>query len=125
MRRGGDSWAVRAVAGFWICAIVGGFVAGALGVGRYLLDDSPGCLFKWATGVDCPFCGMTHATVALGAGDWSAAHHAHPLALVVIGGSLAIFGLAIVGRSDVFLRGRRPLAILIAVAAIWALRLVL
>jgi hypothetical protein len=126
--RPGDSWLVRIAAAGWILVITGALVVGASGwvAGRNAgLDDSPGCIFKRATGIDCAFCGMTHATVALGAGDLSAAHHAHPLAIIVLVGSLLIFGLIVAGRTDALLRGRRPLMILGVVCAIWALRLLL
>jgi hypothetical protein len=127
-RRVGDSWLVRVVAAGWIVAIVGALLIGLSGSAWWrdaLLDDGPGCIFKRVTGVDCAFCGMTHATVALGAGDLGAAHRAHPLAIVVLVGTLVGFALIIAGRSDLLLRGRRPLLILGAICVIWALRLVL
>jgi hypothetical protein len=128
VRRPGDSWIVRAVAAGWIIVIVGALIVGASGSARWrdaLLDDGPGCIFKRVTGVDCAFCGMTHATVALGAGDLGAAHDAHPLAIVVLIGSMLAFVLIVAGRSDLLLRGRRPLIILGAVCAIWAVRLLI
>jgi hypothetical protein len=120
-------WLVRAVAAAWMAAIGVGLIVGATGsaTGRgALLDDAPGCVFKLVTGVDCAFCGMTHATVALGAGEVSDAHHAHPLAVVVVVGALAIFAAIVAGRGELLLRGRGPLVILCAVAAIWAVRLI-
>jgi hypothetical protein len=66
---------------------------------------------------------MTHATVALGAGDLGAAHHAHPLAIVVLLGSLAVAGIVAVGRTELLMRGRRPIVLLGVVAAIWTIRL--
>ena len=117
---------LRLAAAAWVVAIVAALAAGAsghAGAQDALLDDAPGCVFKLATGVDCAFCGMTHATVALGAGDLGAAHAAHPLAIVVLVGALALFGIVLAGRADLLVGRRRPLAILLAVAAIWAVRL--
>jgi hypothetical protein len=97
-------------------------IAGALACGLFGLrvaDDAPGCLWKWVTGIDCPFCGMTHATVALGAGDWSGAHAAHPLAIVVLALLVAAALLLATGRAHVL----RPRVVLVAVLAIWAVRL--
>jgi len=39
-----------------------------------------GCLFRRATGVACPGCGLTRAFFALGRGEWSEAIRLHPLA---------------------------------------------
>jgi hypothetical protein len=89
-----------------------------------LVHDGPGCPFKTATGIDCPFCGMTRATVALGRGDVHAALGFHPLAPVVLVGMLVLMA-AIVARGDAVVRGRRIYAVLGAIAAIWLLRFVL
>ena len=77
------------------------------------------CAFRTLTGVDCPFCGMTRATVALAHGDVAAALAAHPLApLVLVAFAWAIWLL---------LRGR-PMrlpawAVLGGVALVWAANL--
>ena len=117
----------RLVAAGWILMIVGTLAVGAVGGSALqdrILDDTPGCIFKRATGVDCAFCGMTHATVALGRGDLGAAHRYHPLAIVVLVGSLAAFVTIVAGRTDLLLRGRRPLIILGVVCVIWTIRLI-
>ncbi len=107
-------------------AIVVALAVGATGRGRgTLLNDGPGCFLKWATGVDCPFCGMTHATVALGAGDWGGAHAAHPLAVVVLIGLVGLLGLVAAGRTEMLMKGRRPLVILGVIVAVWGMRLVM
>lgn len=41
------------------------------------------CPLRTLTGVPCPFCGMTTATVAITHGDWAAAAAANPLAYLV------------------------------------------
>lgn len=99
---------------------------GAVGPARWAIaiaQDGPGCPFRAVTGVDCPFCGMTRATLALGRGDWRAALALHPLAPLVLAGVLGLLAIIAVGRADVLLRGRRPLALLGAILAIWAFRL--
>lgn len=91
--------------------------------GRAIAEDGPGCPFRALTGVDCPFCGMTRATVALGRGDWGAALALHPLAPLVVAGVLVLLAIVALGRADVLLRGRWPLVLLGAILAIWAVRL--
>jgi hypothetical protein len=125
-RRAGDSLILRGVAVAWLAMVAGALLIGAFGgdaLRAHAVEDGPSCLFKWVTGVDCAFCGMTHATVALGAGDWGAAHRAHPLAIVVLVGSVVIVAMVAAGRGPSLMRGRRPLAILSAIVALWAVRL--
>jgi hypothetical protein len=43
----------------------------------------PPCPLRALTGVPCPFCGMTTATVAITHGHWAAADAANPLAFLV------------------------------------------
>jgi hypothetical protein len=80
------------------------------------------CLFSIGTGVDCPFCGLTHGVAALGAGDVGAALAANPLAPLAVALALIVpFAL---------LRGRRlevhwaaPWALAALVIAVWLVRL--
>ena len=119
---------VRVAAAAWAGAIGVGLAVGASGSARWrdaLLDDGPGCVFHAATGVNCPFCGMTHATIALGAGDWRGALASHPLAPIVVVGMLAIMIAIAVGRGDLLTRGRRIWWLLGAIAAIWIARLII
>jgi len=103
-------------------------VIGAAGPASWsaaIVQGGPGCAFHWLTGIDCPFCGMTRATLALGRGDWHAALALHPLAPLVLAGVLGLLAIIALGRADLVLRGRRPLVLLGAIAAIWVLRLAL
>ena len=118
----------RVVAAVWGAAVLGGLVLGAIGPAPWraaIASGGPGCPFRAVTGIDCPFCGMTRATLALGGGELSAALALHPLAPLVVLGTLALMAIIALGRADVLLRGQRPLALLGAIAAIWLLRLVL
>ena len=42
------------------------------------------CLFHWATGLDCPLCGLTRAMLALAHGDWRAALRLNALTPVAL-----------------------------------------
>ena len=53
--------------------------------------DLPLCGFRWLTGRECPFCGMTHAFFALAKGHVTEALHWNalsPLAAGMIAGTL-------------------------------------
>jgi hypothetical protein len=105
---------------------VAALVISAIGPDRWsvaIVDGGPGCPFRWATGINCPFCGMTRATVAIGHGHWRTALALHPLAPLVLAGVLGLLAIVALGRSDVLLNGRRPLVLFGAIAAIWVFRL--
>jgi hypothetical protein len=119
--------AARIAAGLWGAMILGGAAIGAVGPDRWreaLAHGGPGCPFLRVTGLPCPFCGMTRATLAMGGGDFGAALEYHPLAPLVVVGVLALLAIVVVGRVDQLLVGKRPYALLGAVLAVWAFRLV-
>lgn len=118
----------RLAAAAYGAGIIGGLVIGALGPAHWqdaIANAGPGCPVLGLTGVACPFCGMTRATLALGAGDWDRALALHPLAPVVVLGALALLATVALGRADVLLRGRRPWYLIGAIGALWIARLVL
>ena len=96
-----------------LSAATGGALA--LGTAGLVTSTTAGgltCVFAAATGVPCPFCGMTHGVAALGAGDLAGAVAAHPLAPLAVALALAV---------AVALVLRRRLAV--APSALWALAL--
>lgn len=120
--------APRIAAAAWGAAILGGLAIGAFGPDAWraaIAEGGPGCPFRAITGAPCPFCGMTRATLALGGGDLGGALALHPLAPVVLAGMLALMAIVALGRTDALMRGRRPLVLLGAIAAIWIARLVI
>jgi len=91
-------------------ATSGAAALGAAGVLSASVVGLPTCLFLAATGVACPFCGLTHGVAELGAGNVAAAVALHPLAPVA-----ALLALAV---PYALLRGR---ALSVPAAALWAL----
>lgn len=49
-----------------------------------------GCIFKWFTGISCPSCGMTRATLAALRLDFKSAFYYHPLFWLIISSLLFI-----------------------------------
>jgi len=96
---------------------------GAAGVLGASFTGVSSCLFAAATGVPCPFCGLTHGVAELGAGHVATAVALHPLAPLA-----ALLAIAV----PIALLRRRALAVppvaLIAPAAVvlltWIARIV-
>jgi len=86
-------------------------------------EGGPSCILKMTTGVECPFCGMTRATIALGAGDFHRAFALHPLAPFVLLFTFALLGIVALGKTRTLLVGHRHLWVLGTVVAIWVVRL--
>lgn len=121
----GEFWA-RVTAGLWLAFMLAGLAVGAFGSDAqraWVTEDGPGCPFRTATTIKCAFCGMTHATVALGHGDLDAALAYHPLSPLVLALMFYVCGAIVLGRGAVA-RGRRPWLILGVIAAIWIVNLV-
>jgi uncharacterized protein DUF2752 len=82
-----------------LSAATGGALAlGAVGVLGAAGGSGLTCLFAAATGLDCPFCGLTHGVAALGAGDLEGAVAANPLAPLAVGLALAVAVALVRGR---------------------------
>jgi len=81
-----------------------------------------GCLFALATGVPCPFCGMTHGVAALGAGDLSASVAANPLSPLAVALALAVPFTLLRGR-PLQVRAWAPWALAALVTAVWLVRI--
>jgi hypothetical protein len=118
----------RIIAAAWGAMIVAGLVIGAVGPDSWkdrIANDGPGCPLKATTGIDCPFCGMTRATLAMGGGDFDRALDLHPLAPLVVIGTVALMFLISIGRTDALLKGKRPVILLGVIGVVWILRFVL
>ncbi len=121
----GELWA-RLAAGLWLVLMAGALAVGAFGSEELVhraAHDGPGCPFRTATSLDCAFCGMTRATLALGRGDLDAALTYHPVAPLVLALMFGLCGAIVVGRGRAISRGHRPWVILGVIAAIWVVNL--
>jgi hypothetical protein len=105
-----------------VAAAGGALATGALtspATQHRLAEGGPACPFRWATGLPCPFCGMTHATIALGGGHVRDALHFHPLAPVVLALFVWASVLLVLDKPSRVSAG----TILLVTAAIWVVRL--
>jgi hypothetical protein len=115
----------RIVAAIYLVAIAVTLAVGAFAPESWrvaLATGGPGCPLRFATGIDCPFCGMTRATLALGHGDLRGALGFHPFAPFVLVGVVILLAIVVSGRAGVLLNGRRPYLLLGAIFAMWVAR---
>jgi hypothetical protein len=87
-RRDPTRWITRGL--LLVAAGATAFVAWAPGVAEALFERGSTCAFRAATGLLCPFCGLTHATVALLRGNLAEAAREHPFAVAYVLGVLAL-----------------------------------
>lgn len=99
--------------------MLAGLVIGA--TGAELPSRGPLCPLLAATGLPCPFCGMTRATLAIGAGEWSRAFALHPLAPLVLVASF-VAAISITFDGDRWLRAR-PAYVLSCIVLVWIAKL--
>jgi hypothetical protein len=80
-----DTW-LRVTGGLLLAMAAPALLAlAAIAPDGFELEGGPiACVFRAVTEIDCPFCGMTRATLALGRGDVAGALGHHPLAPAVI-----------------------------------------
>ncbi len=118
-------WAI--VAGFGGLAVVG--AASPSTLARFREDGPVTCPFRLMTGLRCPLCGMTRATVRMARGDLVGALHLHPLApivlFIVIGGTLIWLGFFARGRPVPAWLRVRPRVALPLFALVWLVNIFL
>jgi uncharacterized protein DUF2752 len=94
---------------------------GSAGLRHELAEGGVVCPFRLATGIPCPFCGLTRATLALGQGDVVGALAFHPLAPVLLALILWLSVTVALGRP---VKGLKTSWMLLLVGAVWAVNLV-
>lgn len=99
----------------------GAFLLGTAGVLGAASTTGLTCLFSAASGVDCPFCGLTHGIAALGAGDLTGAVAANPLAPLALALALAV-PLALLRDRRLSVHRAAPWALAAIVAFVWLVR---
>jgi hypothetical protein len=62
----------------------------------FLWTDSDLCLIKNTTGIPCPGCGLTRATLAMMTGNWEAVWTYHPLAPIITPIAAGFMGMVVV-----------------------------
>ena len=103
-------------------ATTGAAALGAAGVLSASVAGPATCLFSAATGVPCPFCGLTHGVAELGAGQLATAVALHPLSPLAALLALAV-PVALLRRRSLALTAPRPLAVLAAIVMLtWIVR---
>lgn len=118
---------LRAAGALLLAGLAGALIVGAIGgnTAAHAAGGGLPCPFRALTGVVCPLCGMTHATLALGAGDLGAAFAAHPLFFAVLGFTAWGGWCLARGRELTFLGRPVEVAhILTGVAVVWIANLI-
>jgi len=90
------------------------------------LDRLPNlCLWKAATGIPCPFCGLSHSVAALSHGQPGLAFHLNPFGPPLYAAGLVLLVLSLYawrsGRDPLAARSSLRKTVLIAFAAAWGL----
>src|SRR5690349_18473204 len=103
------------------------FAVGTAGLGAVypaLMTHTGGhglpCPLRTLTGVPCPFCGMTTATVSLTHGEWGSAAAANPLAYLLaalVAGTIPV----LLARATGLVSGPRPWSVAMRRRARWAM----
>ena len=96
---------------------------GAAGVLGASFAGAPTCLFAAATGVPCPFCGLTHGVAELGAGHVATAVALHPLAPLAALLAIAV-PIALLRRRALVVPPAALLALAAVVLLTWIVRIV-
>jgi len=104
-------------------ATTGAAALGAAGVLGASVAGPVTCLFSAATGLPCPFCGLTHGVAELGAGHLATAVALHPLAPLALPLALAV--PVVLARGRALTVAPAALAALAALVVLtWIVRLI-
>lgn len=103
-------------------ATTGAAALGAAGVVGASAAGGIGCVFAAATGLPCPFCGLTHGVAELGAGHVQTAVALHPLAPLAAILALAV-PVALLRRRSLSVPPVALAALALVVLASWVARL--
>jgi hypothetical protein len=125
--RAGGAPGLELVAAAGCAATLAVAACGALVGGSEIGEGPLPCPFRAVTGLPCPFCGMTHSLLALGAGDMRESVELNPIGpavLLLAGVGLWGFGRAALARARVRLPRGALVLVLTALAAAWTLQLV-
>lgn len=102
-----------------LVAAIGAGALGGSGTKGALLAAAPACPFLTVTGIPCPFCGLTRATLALGSGDIGTALAYHPLVPVIL--ALILWGSWLLARGALPALASRRIALVgvVLLLAFW------
>ena len=122
------TWLVLTAIGSAVMVVL--FVTGRIGEPGVLPEAMPRCVFKWATGVECPGCGGSHAAGYVASFQFREGWSSHPigalLAAAVLPGFLGLLMVHLSGRDAgpwLDRSSRFGLPILgITLIAVWAAR---
>ena len=119
IRRNGSKGVYAGIVAVGVSA--GAVLAYSPGLQHRMVSPRPTCLFRQITGLKCPFCGMTHAVIALSHGHLVAAVQQNAIVfLLALAAAVAVANSFTRGRSAVTWVAARLPAVTVPRSAILA-----